>query len=96
MDLNLSGQTAVVTGASRGNTVSPGPVRTAFWDVVAAANGADPADLLAQLPAVAGMTTGRLIEPDEVAGLIAFLASDRARSIAGTDHLLDGGAVKTA
>jgi NAD(P)-dependent dehydrogenase (short-subunit alcohol dehydrogenase family) len=80
----------------RVNTISPGPVRTGFWDAVAAGYGADPAQLLAQMPGTAGMTTGRVIEPDEVAGLIAFLASDHARSIAGTDHLIDGGAVKTA
>jgi NAD(P)-dependent dehydrogenase (short-subunit alcohol dehydrogenase family) len=80
----------------RVNTISPGPVRTGFWDSVAAAYGADPAQLLDQMPATIGMTTGRIVEPDEVAGLVAFLASDHARSIAGTDHLIDGGAVKTA
>jgi len=80
----------------RVTTVSPGPVRTAFWDTVAAAYGTDSSDLLAGLPASAGMTTGRVIEPEEVADLVAFLASGRARSIAGSDHLLDGGAVKAA
>lgn len=76
-------------------TVSPGPVRTAFWDVIASASGADPVGLLEKIPEMTGMTTGRMIEPEEVAALVVFLASDHARSIAGTDHLIDGGAVKT-
>ncbi|RFS84525.1 SDR family oxidoreductase [Actinomadura spongiicola] len=80
----------------RTTTVSPGPVRTAFWDALATAYGTDAAVLLTGIPASAGMTTGRVIEPEEVADLVAFLASDRARSVAGSDHLLDGGALKVA
>ncbi|WP_131736121.1 SDR family NAD(P)-dependent oxidoreductase [Actinomadura roseirufa] len=79
----------------RVNTISPGPVRTAFWDVMAGAYGSDPAELLSQLPAMAGMLTGKVIEPEEVATLIAFLASDHARSIVGADQLIDAGAIKT-
>ncbi|KAA2258713.1 SDR family oxidoreductase [Solihabitans fulvus] len=87
----------------RVNTVSPGPVRTAIWEAadgfggtLAAANGVELGDFLTQVPAMMGMTTGRLIEPEEVAALIAFLASDHARSIAGADHLIDGGLSKSA
>jgi hypothetical protein len=43
-----------------------------------------------------GMTTGRIIEPDEVATLTAFLASDHARSILGADYLIDGGAINAS
>ena len=39
---------------------------------------------------------GRFTEPDEVAQLIAYLASPRAASITGADFLIDGGLVKTA
>ncbi|MFJ9370841.1 SDR family oxidoreductase [Nocardia sp. NPDC101769] len=86
----------------RVNTISPGPVRTAFWESpdgpggkTAAANGIGIEDFLPQLPAAVGMTTGRLIEADEIASQVAFLVSDHARSILGTDLYIDGGALKT-
>ncbi|MER7010013.1 SDR family oxidoreductase [Saccharopolyspora sp. NPDC000359] len=87
----------------RVNTISPGPTRTALWESpdghgakVAQALGIPQQELLARLPAEAGMTTGRLVEPTEVAALVAFLASPHAASTAGADHLVDGNAVKTA
>nr|WP_281377597.1 SDR family oxidoreductase [Saccharopolyspora hordei] len=52
--------------------------------------------MLAQLPANAGPTTGRPVDPAEVAALVAFLASPHATSTAGADQLVDGGAVQTA
>lgn len=86
----------------RVNTVSPGPVRTALWEgpdsygaELASSMGLSHEDLLAGLPAGAGMLTGRLVEPAEVATLIAYLASPLAASITGADHLVDGGSVKT-
>ncbi|WP_326929350.1 SDR family oxidoreductase [Amycolatopsis orientalis] len=86
----------------RVNTVSPGPVRTALWEgpdsygaELASSMSLSQKDLLAGLPAGAGMLTGRLIEPGEVATLIAYLASPLAGSITGTDHLVDSGSVKT-
>ena len=84
-------------------TVSPGPVRTAVWEApgglgaqLAAAARTGHAEFLAQVPAMMGMTTGRFTEPDEVAELIAFVASPRAASITGADFVIDGGLVKTA
>jgi NAD(P)-dependent dehydrogenase (short-subunit alcohol dehydrogenase family) len=84
-------------------TVSPGPVRTAVWEApgglgaqLAAAANTGHQEFLAQVPAVMGMTTGRFTEPDEVAQLIAYLASPQAASITGADFLIDGGLVKTA
>ncbi|WP_084196974.1 SDR family oxidoreductase [Paracoccus versutus] len=39
---------------------------------------------------------GRLAKSAEVASLIAFLASDRAAVITGTEHVIDGGTVPIA
>ncbi|MER7077016.1 NAD(P)-dependent dehydrogenase, short-chain alcohol dehydrogenase family [Saccharopolyspora kobensis] len=87
----------------RVNTISPGPTRTALWESpdghgakLAQSLGIPLDELLARLPAEAGMTTGRLVDPAEVAALVAFLASPHAASTAGADHLVDGNATKTA
>lgn len=42
-----------------------------------------------------GIPVGRPAQPQEVADLIAFLASPRAASIAGTEYRIDGGTVPT-
>jgi glucose 1-dehydrogenase len=66
------------------NNVAPGAIRTP----INAALLADPptlAALLAQIPA------GRLGEPQDVAGAVAFLAGDDARYITGTTLVVDGG-----
>ncbi|MGW0735170.1 SDR family NAD(P)-dependent oxidoreductase [Streptomyces sp. NPDC002851] len=87
----------------RVNTVSPGPVRTAMWESpdgygaeLAASVGVPHAEFLAGVPAAVGMLIDRLVEPDEVAALITYLASPLAAATTGADHVIDGGAVKAA
>lgn len=47
------------------------------------------------LDGLGGIPIGRAAEPDEVADLIAYLASDRAAAIHGAQFVIDGGTVRT-
>lgn len=87
----------------RVNTVSPGVVATPMWTdprgfgaTAAEAFGVTHSDLLANLPAQAGIASGRITQPEEVADVVAFLLSDRAANIHGADHVVDGGTLKSA
>jgi 3-oxoacyl-(acyl-carrier-protein) reductase len=64
------------------NVIAPGFVRT---DMTDALNEKQKADALAQIPA------GRYAEPAEIAGAVAFLASDDAAYINGAVLPVDGG-----
>lgn len=66
------------------NNVAPGAIRTPI-NTALLNNPAKLAALLAQIPA------RRLGEPEDVAGAVAFLASDDARYITGTTLFVDGG-----
>ncbi|WP_327143948.1 SDR family oxidoreductase [Nocardia sp. NBC_01327] len=86
----------------RVNTVSPGVVGTSLWRgassigaKLAAANGVAQEQFLEALPTQFGIASGRISEADEVAALVAFLASERAGNIVGADFVIDGGTVKT-
>ncbi|MBU1053215.1 MAG: SDR family oxidoreductase [Proteobacteria bacterium] len=71
-----------VNDGIRVNAVCPGAVKTPIFD------DAPPGfleTLVSQIP------MGRLCEPDEVASLTLFLASDEASHITGATYIIDGG-----
>jgi len=86
----------------RVNAVSPGPVRTPFWtgdgamgDAIAAGAGVDRETVLTEvLPQTMGLSTGAMVAPEEVAALVAFLASPLAPSATGADYAVDAGFLK--
>ncbi|MBB2909790.1 NAD(P)-dependent dehydrogenase (short-subunit alcohol dehydrogenase family) [Streptosporangium becharense] len=91
--------------ASRGirvNTVSPGPVRTAWWteeggaaDILAGVTGTDRDTVMDDVaPEMMALTTGRLVEPREVADVVALLVSPRSASTTGADFAVDSGFLK--
>ena len=47
------------------------------------------------MDSLGGVPIGRPSEPEEIASLIAFLASDRAGTITGAEYVIDGGTVPT-
>ena len=80
--------------------VSPGWVETdgavGLVNELAAKRGTD-YDGARQLlmDSLGGIPIGRPAKPEEVADLVAFLASPRAGSITGTEYVIDGGTVPT-
>ncbi|GAB3832021.1 SDR family oxidoreductase [Dactylosporangium cerinum] len=92
----------VAPGGVRVNTIAPGFIRTPateeLADHLARATGTDQATVLQQIADAlypAGMPLGRPVTTAEVAELIAFLCSDRAPSIIGAEHVIDGGTLPT-
>jgi len=82
------------------NSVSPGPVETDLWlgdhgvaATIGQATGVDPATVREQT--MAGIATGRFSTAQDVATLVALLASPRTANVTGANYVIDGGLVKT-
>lgn len=65
--------------------IGPGYTRTALVEKLQQQNTLDVADLERRTP------LGRLAEPEEIAALALFLASDAAKFMTGQTYLIDGG-----
>lgn len=78
------------------NAVSPGPTGTQRWaglkGLYASLHGLDAEQAEASI--LESIPMGRIATPEEVADLVAFLASDRAQYITGVSIEIDGGATR--
>jgi len=81
----------------RVNAVSPGPVWTRSWEnearAAAKSEGEDYARVAQEIrrQTAEGVLLKRMGTPEDVVGLVMFLASDHAGWITGTDFVVDGG-----
>lgn len=78
----------------RCNTIHPGPVQSRMLERSAqtASRGESTEGFYAAMSGMAKL--GRLVEPDDVAALALFLASDESRMITGQSIAVDGGIVE--
>ncbi len=90
----------VAPAGVRVNAVAPGFIRTDGAEHLLARRMSEggitrQAALDELMRVLGGIPLGRPAEPEEVAEVIAFLASDRASAIAGAEHVVDGGTIRT-
>lgn len=76
----------------RVNAVNPGPVKSDLGENA----GMTKEQEVVHMAAVSKSTTlNRIGEPEEIADLILFLASDKARSVTGSNYVSDNGSLLT-
>ncbi|RDD84159.1 SDR family NAD(P)-dependent oxidoreductase [Streptomyces parvulus] len=92
----------VAASGVRVNVVTPSGTRTSalldkegFGAELAARMNLDQDEMLEMLPEHAGIVTGKLIDPSEIARAVVLLASPTMPSVIGSNWLVDGGAHKT-
>jgi len=72
----------------RVNAISPGAIDTALFSKM----GMDEKSLAGMTDYLISLTPiGRIGKPEEIGQLVAFLSSDEASFITGSDHIIDGG-----
>ncbi len=77
----------------RVNAISPGTTMTERQNrLLEQRKKADQTLEAARAEAAAAMPLGRMVAPEEIAAMAAFLASDRSASTTGTEVQIDGGA----
>lgn len=83
----------------RVNVVSPGVVKTQlmldFIENIAKSSNITVDEAFKAVMDKVGVPLGRMAEPEEIASLVAFLASSEATYITGTNYSVDGGALPT-
>jgi len=83
----------LVNNAGVANSISPARVHTPFVDGFIAKNyPGKEAEMFEKLSA--SQPIGRMAQPNEVAALALYLASDEASFITGCDYPIDGGFIK--
>jgi NAD(P)-dependent dehydrogenase (short-subunit alcohol dehydrogenase family) len=81
----------------RVNTISPGVVNTGLWTLPGGAGdrlakdlGIPLAEVIKEMPKMAGIPTGKVTEQEEIAALALLLASDRVPNVTGAEFIVDG------